>query len=105
MSDRYYHLNIREYLEQNNPEDIKALQGFISDFTCPRNPDVERFLKNSAVEFTKKSQSVMYLVFSSEDEEKLLTFYRKNNFQRFETKTTSRASGEAHELVQMLRML
>ena len=36
----------------------------LSGFSCPKNPDVERFLKKSAVEFTKKSQSVTYLVFS-----------------------------------------
>ena len=29
----------------------------LSGFSCPKNPDVERFLKSSAVEFTKKSQS------------------------------------------------
>ncbi len=36
----------------------------LSGFSCPKNPDVERFLKKSAVEFTKKSQSVTYLAFS-----------------------------------------
>ena len=43
----------------------------LSGFSCPKNPDVERFLKNSAVEFTKKSQSVTYLVFSVESKELL----------------------------------
>ncbi len=38
---------------------------------CPKNPEVERFLKNSAVEFTKKSQSVTYIVFSVESKELL----------------------------------
>jgi hypothetical protein len=33
--------------------------------------DVEKFLKNSAIEFTKKNQSVTYLVFSVEDGELL----------------------------------
>ena len=43
----------------------------LSGFSCPKNPDVERFLKKSAVEFTKKSQSVTYLVFSVESKELL----------------------------------
>lgn len=43
----------------------------LSGFSCPKNPDVERFLKNSAIEFTKKSQSVTYLVFSVENKELL----------------------------------
>ncbi len=43
----------------------------LSGFSCPKNPDVEHFLKNSAIEFTKKSQSVTYLVFSVESKELL----------------------------------
>lgn len=39
----------------------------LSGFSCPKNPDVERFLKKSAIEFTKKNQSVTYLVVSAED--------------------------------------
>ena len=49
----------------------ESLEDTISEFTCPRNPDIERFLKNSAVEFTKKSQSVTYFAFSREDAELL----------------------------------
>ncbi|MBQ9565340.1 MAG: GNAT family acetyltransferase [Synergistaceae bacterium] len=69
-SGKFQRINIRSYL-QHGAEGVEELRDFISDFTCPRNPDVERFLKNSAVEFTKKDQSVTYLVFSSEDEELL----------------------------------
>ncbi|MCM1539563.1 MAG: GNAT family acetyltransferase, partial [bacterium] len=47
------------------------LHELLSGFSCPKNPDVERFLKNSAVEFAKKSQSVTYLVFSAESKELL----------------------------------
>ena len=36
----------------------------LSGFSCPKNQDVANFLKKNAVEFTKKSQSVTYLVFS-----------------------------------------
>lgn len=70
-SQKYFYINIREYLGQKNSDKIgeAALQAAISDFTCPRNPDVERFLKSNAVAFTKKSQSVTYLVFSNEDME------------------------------------
>ena len=32
------------------------------NFSCPKNRDVEAFLQNSAIEFTKKHQSVTYLV-------------------------------------------
>ena len=68
--EKFQRINIRRYF-QHGSEGLEELHDFISDFSCPRTPDVERFLKNSAVEFTKKDQSVTYLVFSSEAEELL----------------------------------
>lgn len=67
--DKFFSVNIREYLTLGNDEEAgePALVELLSGFFCPKNPDVERFLKNSAIEFTKKNQSVTYLVVSSED--------------------------------------
>ena len=67
--DKFSYINIREYLIQDNPNGIGEadLQEAISDFSCPKNPDVEHFLKDNAIEFTKKNQSVTYLVLSNED--------------------------------------
>ena len=70
---RFYPVNIRRYFE-DGPSGMAELQELISDFACPGNPDVERFLKESAAEFTKKSQSVTYLVFSA-DEPELLGYF------------------------------
>ena len=64
---KYYGVNIREHFLQGSHSNITALQNSIASFSCPRNPDVEHFLKTSAVEFTKKSQSVTYLALSVED--------------------------------------
>ncbi len=66
-------VNIREYLMQGKDAEIgeDALLQVLSDFSCPKNPDVERFLKEQSIEFTKKNQSVTYLVISSEDAELL----------------------------------
>ena len=63
--DKFLVTNIRRYLDSDNPKlgEDKLIQQ-ISEFSCPKNPDVEHFLKNNAIEFTKKSQSVTYLVFS-----------------------------------------
>ena len=47
--------------EIGEPELLEVL----SDFSCPKNPDVERVLKKSSIEFTKKNQLVTYLVFSA----------------------------------------
>ena len=199
--NKYRIINIRRYIGNENPElgEDELLQ-ILSEFSCPLNPDVERFLKHSSVEFTKKNQSVTYLVFSvadgkllgyftlalkpltvrgetvsntvkrkllrvseldkksdtytmsayliaqlgknysendgkmitgaellglawnkikatqymfggmvtfleAENEEKLLSFYRDNRFSQFDTRQTASDTDEAHELVQLLRLL
>ena len=68
-NDKFFSVNIREYLALGNDEEAgePALLELLSGFSCPKNPDVERFLKKSAIEFTKKNQSVTYLVVSAED--------------------------------------
>ena len=68
-TDRFMFVNIREYLAQGDNEKVgeQELLRMISDFSCPKNPDVEHFLKESAIDFTKKNQSVTYLVLDMED--------------------------------------
>ena len=47
-------LNIREYLanEDKRLGEDKLVQ-LLSEFSCPLNPDVERFLKKQAIDFAK----------------------------------------------------
>lgn len=72
-SDKFSYVNIREYLVQTTKSEIgeSALIEILSDFSCPKNSDVERFLKKSSIEFVKKNQSVTYLVFAMNDGELL----------------------------------
>ncbi len=72
-TDKFFAINIRKYLalEDDGEAGEPALVKLLSGFSCPKNPDVERFLKKSAVEFTKKNQSVTYLVFSKDNGEML----------------------------------
>ena len=69
MSDKYFTVNIRAYLDKDEPTYIgeESLYDLLSDFSCPENPDVEYFLLHNAIEFTKKDQSITYLVFDAED--------------------------------------
>lgn len=69
MSEQYYVVNMRVYLDKDEPTYIgeKNLYDLLSDFKCPNNPDVEYFLLHNAIEFTKKDQSVTYLIFNAED--------------------------------------
>ena len=61
--------NIREYLSAKGDKDLgeDELRQILSEFFCDKNLDVERFLKEQSIEFTKKNQSVTYLVFANED--------------------------------------
>ena len=61
--------NIREYLSATDDNNFgeDELRNILSDFLCVKNPDVERFLKEQSVDFTKKNQSVTYLAFSNDD--------------------------------------
>ncbi len=65
MPDKYISINIKTLLEEGNSSFIgeEKLKEILSDFVCPKNPDVEVFLHKNAIEFTKKNQSVTYLVF------------------------------------------
>ena len=69
MSDKYFIVNIRAYLDRDKPIYIgeENLYNLLSDFSCPKNPDVEYFLLHNAIDFTKKDQSITYLVFDAED--------------------------------------
>lgn len=72
QANNFIVLNIREYLENEDKRlgEDKLVQ-LLSGFSCPLNMDVERFLKQQAIEFAKKHQAVTYLVLSLEDAELL----------------------------------
>ena len=73
--NKYRIINIRRYIGNENLElGEDELRQILSEFSCPMNPDVERFLKYSSIEFAKKNQSVTYLVFSVADG-KLLGYF------------------------------
>lgn len=65
-SNGFLCFNIREFLQQDKDGVIgeEKLEKILSDFSCPQNLDVERFLRKNAVDFTKKNQSVTYLILS-----------------------------------------
>lgn len=67
---KYTVFNIREYLNNWNDElgEDDLLQ-VLSEFSCEKNHDVEKFAKEQSIEFAKRQQSVTYLVFSTEDAE------------------------------------
>ncbi len=67
-ANNYIVLNIRQFLNDDDQRlGEEKLKQLLSEFSCPLNPDVECFLKEQAIIFTKKHQAVTYLVLSLED--------------------------------------
>ena len=73
MANDFLIANINDSLERGSKgeDDLREL---FAGFTCPTNPDVERFFLHQAIDFTKRSQSVSYLLFANIDE-KLLAYF------------------------------
>lgn len=72
LRDKFSVINIHKYLQKDDKRlGEKDLVQILSEFSCEKNPDVEKFLKQSSIEFAKKNQSVTYIVLSVEDGELL----------------------------------
>lgn len=64
----YRVINIREYLGENafNIVGEDGIRSVLSGFMCGKNPDIQRFIREQAIEFAKRDQTVTYLVFDGE---------------------------------------
>lgn len=61
---KYTSVNILDLLEQLGEEYIRTI---LSDFSCPKNDEIDFFLKNRAIDFANRKQSITYLVFDDEN--------------------------------------
>ncbi len=68
----YIGMNLMDVIDQIGEEATKSL---LSDFSCPLNKDVEYFLKNTAIEFSKQRISSTFLVMASYKKEYVLVGY------------------------------
>lgn len=53
---------LKDMVEQLGEDKTKEI---LSDFSCPKNPDVEKFIRYKAIEFAKQNIAPTHLVFSS----------------------------------------
>ena len=63
----FVEINLSELLEQLGEDRAKAI---LSSFSCPLNADVERFLRDKAIEFSKRGFSKTHLVFWETEDKK-----------------------------------
>ena len=59
MANDFLVVNFKDMLEDEEIGEDK-LKEILSDYSCPKNTDVEHFLKCNSIEITKKKQSVKY---------------------------------------------
>ena len=59
-------ISIHEFLSAYENQELgeKELKELFAEFFCYKNKDVEQFLKEQSIEFTKKNQSVTYILFA-----------------------------------------
>ena len=65
ITDKFFAINIRKYLALGDDHEAgePALIQLLSGFSCPKNPDVEHFLKKNAIEFTLPAESPKFNTF------------------------------------------
>lgn len=55
----YAVVNILDYMELIGEESVGDV---LSGFSCPKNKEIENFVRNNAVEFAKRKMSITYLL-------------------------------------------
>ena len=68
----YIQILLSELIEQLGEDKTKKI---LSEFSCKLNPDVEYFLKNTAIEFSKQGLAKTSLVFTKYDNKIILLGY------------------------------
>ena len=71
--ESYSTVNLHEYLVSDNLR--SSLNELLSSFDCSVNKEVDGFLKNSAIGVAEKWQSATYLVFTDENDPRLVGYF------------------------------
>ena len=62
-------INILDLLDAVGEDEVRSI---LSDFSCPKNQEIGKYLLNNALDFAKQKMSITYLVF---DEQRRLAGY------------------------------
>lgn len=68
----YYQINLKDMITELGEEETKNI---LSSYLCPKNADIEYFLKDKAIEFTKQGIAATHLVFTTLKEKTVLVGY------------------------------
>lgn len=67
MDSSYHQINLQIMIDELGEDRVNAI---LSTFSCPKNKDVEQFLKRKAILFSKQGFSKTFLVFWSSNDQK-----------------------------------
>ena len=70
-NNNYLCLNIAELLRKYSKDE---LQSKFDNFTCNKNKEIEMFIKNNAIDFSLKHQSVSYIIFDTKTQDVVAYF-------------------------------
>lgn len=101
MSD-FIGINLKEMIVQIGENKTQTI---LSDFSCPQNPDVEKFLKHTAIEFAKQSISSTYLVMSFYKNDYVLVGYYTLSNKFFHIHKESFSSKNLRNRIKNLRSI
>lgn len=59
----YAVLNILDYMDVIGEDSLRTV---LSEFSCPKNPEIEEFMRRNAIEFAKRKMSITYLLIDTE---------------------------------------
>ena len=65
-------VNILDLTETIGENEVKNI---LSEFTCPKNEEIESFLRKNAIELAKRKMSITYLVFSNDENQYFLGYF------------------------------
>lgn len=78
--------NLDDFLETIGEDRTKSI---LANYLCPLNPDVERFLHQSAIPFSRQGLAKTHLVFASKNNEWVLVGYFALAMKTFHIKRTN----------------
>ncbi len=61
--NNYAVLNILDFMDVTGEDSLRAA---LSEFSCPKNPEIEEFMQKNAIEFAKRKISITYLLIDTE---------------------------------------
>lgn len=70
--ENYQTVHLLEILQSDGEE---ILQKNLENFSCPKNPDVENFLRNKSLSFAKQYLSSVWIVFAKNENKKFVVGY------------------------------